>query len=74
MGWKMATLLMTIFIHGNKGEIILLRSLVLFFFVFLLLVTALELAHKEYMRARKEFEHALSLYEDFQSEYEMVRK
>ncbi len=54
---------MTIFIRGNDRGSIFLHSLIIMFFLFSFLLTALELEYRNYMLAKLEYENIVIMYE-----------
>ncbi len=59
---------MTMFIRGNDKGFVLLKSIIIIFFLFLALLTVLEFEYRRFARTKRTFEHTLVLYEKAQKE------
>ncbi len=59
---------MTTFIRGNDTGFILLKTLIILFFIFLLLLSVLELEHRKHIRTKIEYEQAVLQYEKAKEE------
>ncbi len=55
---------MTTFIHGSDKGFIVLKSIAIMFFLFLFLMSILEIEHRKSVQARYEYELAVEKYEN----------